>query len=97
MNRAIVLMMLVLSLLLATGCTTPPTRDPFDVTLEAHRDAIVNDTLSLVAVPSSADVPGRFNATRMPAPNAATPKAMTAPLIQFPCFMTPCSAGRMSE
>lgn len=58
MNRAIVLMMLVLSLLLATGCTTPPTRDPFDVTLEAHRDAIVNDTLSLVAVPSSADVPG---------------------------------------
>ncbi len=58
MNQAPLLTVLALLLLLAAGCTTPPARDPLDVALEAHRSAVVNDTLSLVAVPSSADIPG---------------------------------------
>jgi len=50
-----ILLLSILLLLLAAGCTAPPARDPLDAALEAHRDAIVNDTQALVRIPSSAE------------------------------------------
>lgn len=59
MSRTVALAMLALFLLLVgAGCSRPPAGDPLDAALEAHSDPIVNDTLALLGIPSSNDVPG---------------------------------------